>query len=136
MGASRWSAVALLVLAVAAGIAGHLLLARLLVWLLVAILIWAAATLWLRTVAWRKGSVPYPQPLAPGESYDTAVKLTSVPNVPIAEAICTRLRANGIEAFYKRPQLAQFITDFGPAEIWVGEHQLEEARTLLGSQAV
>ena len=64
-----------------------------------------------------------------------AVKLTSVPNVPIAEAICTRLRANGIEAFYKRPQLAQFITDFGPAEIWVGEHQLEEARTLLGSQA-
>ena len=73
----------MLVLAVAAGIAGHLLLARLLVWLLVAILIWAAATLWLRTVAWRKGSVPYPQPLAPGESYDTAVRLTSVPNVPI-----------------------------------------------------
>jgi hypothetical protein len=122
----------LLILALAAGLAGHLLLPRILVWLLVAILIWAAATLWLRTVTWRKGTLPHPQPLAPGESYDTAVMLTSVPNVPMAEAICSRLRASGIEAFYKRPQLSQFITDFGPAEIWVGEHQLEEARKLLG----
>ncbi|MFZ0341401.1 MAG: hypothetical protein WAL31_03605 [Gaiellaceae bacterium] len=41
------------------------------------------------------------RPLRSGESYDEAVWLAQVPNVPLAELWCQRLRQNGIEAFYK-----------------------------------
>jgi hypothetical protein len=55
--------------------------------------------------------------------------------VPVAEAICTRLLENGIEAFYKRiptfDALSTATSDFDPAEVWVAEHELERARALL-----
>jgi hypothetical protein len=72
--------------------------------------------------------------LKDGESYDTAVKLTWAPNVPTAETLCTHLRSNGIEAFYKRvPDLGIFSTtsDFVPAEVWVPSDELGRARALL-----
>jgi hypothetical protein len=75
--------------------------------------------------------------LKPGESYDTAVKLTLAPNVPMAELICSQLRANGIEAFVKRASvfdaLVRTTSDFGPAEVWVGSHELQRAQALLES---
>ena len=135
---ARWAAGTLLVVAVVAGVFGHLLLPRLLVWILIAILVWAAVTIFWRTIDHQFRTLPpehAPPPLGPGESYDTAVKLTYAPNVPLAEAICTRMRANGIEAFYKQtPALGTIWSktgDFGAAEIWVGEHDLERARALL-----
>jgi hypothetical protein len=137
----------MLVVAVVAGVLGHLLLPRILVWLLVAMLIWAAVTTWLRTIDRAKGSLPPdhgtteqhrhdgPRSLKPGESFDKAVKLTWAPNVPTAEAMCTHLRANGIEAFYKRlptfEALSAVTSDFDPAEVWVAEHDLRRARDVL-----
>ena len=135
---ARWAAGALLVAAVAAGVFGHVLLPRLLVWILIAILVWAAVTVFWRTVNHQFRRLPPedpPPPLRPGESYDTAVKLTYAPNVPLAEAICSRLHADGIEAFYKEtPALGTIwsgTSDFRAVEIWVGEHDLERARALL-----
>jgi hypothetical protein len=43
--------------------------------------------------------------LEPGETYQHPVKLARVPNVPLAEVWCQRLRQNGIEAFYKGSSL-------------------------------
>jgi len=120
-----------------AGVFGHLLLPRLLVWILIAILVWAAVTIFWRTIDHQFRTLPpehAPPPLGPGESYDTAVKLTYAPNVPLAEAICTRMRANGIEAFHKQVQgfgAWSGTSDFRGVEIWVGEHDLERARALL-----
>jgi Putative prokaryotic signal transducing protein len=88
----------------------------------------------------RKASAPTRpdfSPLKPGETYQDAVKLTLVPNVPLAELWCQRLRENGIEAFYKAGSPfgaeAVGIADLNPglpAEIWVGEHDAERARQL------
>src|SRR5437588_11797674 len=44
---------------------------------------------------------PRVRPLEPGEKYDTPVKITSLPNAPIGELWCQRLREHGIEAFLK-----------------------------------
>lgn len=80
-----------------------------------------------------------PEPLRPGESYDTAVKLASVPNGPLADLWCQRLKAEGIEAFYKSGMGSPNIVGvYGgaaanpgyPVEVWVGEHDVERAREL------
>ena len=138
---TRLAALALFVCAVAAGIVGAFTLPQLMVWILVVAFTWAAVTLWLRTVdrgGWRSqrdASGVAARHLAPGEKFDRAVKLTFAPNVPMAEALCSRLRANGIEAFVKRtqpfPGISGVTTDFGPAEVWVGEHDLERATELI-----
>ena len=137
-GSRRYAAV-LLAAAIATGVAGRSFLPGLLVAVLVGVLLWGAGTLWFRTVDWRPfgTSAPpeHPSALGPGEFYDRAVKLTSVPNVPLAEAMCTELRAHGIEALCKRTPifdaLSTVTNDLEPAEIWVGEHELEEARSIL-----
>jgi Putative prokaryotic signal transducing protein len=75
-------------------------------------------------------------PLEPGESYDTSVKLASVPNQPLAHLWCQRLREEGIEAFYKPgPYLTGFygaasVNAGFPVEVWVGQHDVERARQL------
>ena len=66
------------------------------------------------------------------------VILTQVPNVALGEILCSRLRENGIEAYYRGANLgggdAIGIADMNPllpAEILVGAHHLEQARRLL-----
>jgi hypothetical protein len=86
----------------------------------------------------RKRDPVFPKvpPLQPGEQYDTTVRLATVPNGPLAELWCQRLREQGIEAFSKgAPILTNFysgaVTISGlPAEIWVGQHDAERAREL------
>ena len=75
-------------------------------------------------------------PLKPGETYDTTVKLVTLPNVPLAELWCQRLKEHGIEAFYKggSPLAGIYGTALNqnqPAELWVGEHDAERAQELL-----
>jgi len=72
-------------------------------------------------------SASHVPPLRPGETYQDAVRLALVPNVPLAEVWCQRLGQSGIEAFYKpaSPFGAQGvgIANLNPAlpvEIWVG----------------
>jgi hypothetical protein len=110
-----------------------------LVWVLIAIF-GAALFARVRSVRASRGSAPIfptPPPLRPGESYDDSVKLTTVPNVPLADLWCQRLRDEGIEAFYKpAPYLTSFYggaaTNPGlPQEIWVGEHSAERAAQLM-----
>jgi hypothetical protein len=91
-------------------------------------------------MAFRKPSPRRRRKLRPGEVLDRPVRLTQVPNVPLADMMCSQLRANGIEAYYRG------ISPFGgdavgiadlnpalPAEIMVGEHQLDQARRLLNA---
>jgi hypothetical protein len=141
---------ALLVAALAVAVARHRLLPAILVWLLVAVLVWAAVTVWYRTLDRKRGAMPpdrhltdaHPhratRPLRPGETFAPAVRLRLAPNVPLAEAICVRLRAAGIEAFWKHAQgpAAAFsggTSDFGPAEIWVRADRVADASALLGT---
>jgi Putative prokaryotic signal transducing protein len=77
------------------------------------------------------------RPLGPGESYQHPVRLAGVPNVPLAEVWCQRLRQNGIEAFYKgaSPFGAKGVgvTALNPAlpvELWVGEDDAARALQL------
>ena len=76
------------------------------------------------------------RPLKPGEVYDDSVKLATVPNGPLADLWCQRLREQGIEAFYKPTQYLTSFYGFAttmagyPQEIWVGEHSAERAREL------
>jgi hypothetical protein len=129
----------MLAAAVLVAVFGRLVLPPILFWILLAMLVWAAVTTWHRTVDRSKvknhDPDPVPGPLRPGETYDTAVRLTWVANVPEAEAICVRLQANGIEAFTKRVPafvgISAGTSDFGAAEVWVGEHQLAAAQKLL-----
>ena len=55
------------------------------------------------------------EPLRPGESYDTAVKLATVPNSPLADLWCQRLKEQGIEAFYKSGPASPFPMIYGGA---------------------
>jgi len=90
-----------------------------------------------RRRARRSGPIfPTPPPLKPGEVYDTTVKLTTLPNVPLGELWCQRLKEYGIEAFLKGG--SPLATTYGtaldqalPAELWVGQHDAERARELL-----
>jgi hypothetical protein len=116
-------------------------------WAVAAILLWAGVTvvgrgrggrMKRRPVREASASIrPRASPLKPGETYQDSVKLTLVPNVPLADLWCQRLRQNGIEAFYKgaSPFGGQGvgIADLNPglpAEIWVGEDDAERARQL------
>ena len=75
-------------------------------------------------------------PLQPGEQYDTAVKLATVPNVPMADMWCQRLRDEGIEAFQKGAPMLPAIYGGSaanpgmPTEVWVGQHEASRAREL------
>jgi hypothetical protein len=134
---------------VAVALGGSTFLPRFLPWLVAGVFVWAGFTLWARERGWtlRKAlqgwhfQEPTPRrsrELRHGEVFDRAVRLTQVPNVPLAQMMCSRLRANGIEAFYKGTTPfggdAMGIADLNPAlpaEIWVGEHHLDQARRLL-----
>ncbi len=76
------------------------------------------------------------EPLKRGERYDKSAKLATVPNVPLADLWCQRLREEGIEAFYKAPPYGIGVyggasTNPGlPTEVWVGERNVERARQL------
>jgi len=77
-------------------------------------------------------------PLKLGESYDTPVKLATVPNVPMADLWCQRLREEGIEALYRSGAATPALVGDGgpwlnpsfPVEVWVGEHDVARAREL------
>jgi hypothetical protein len=75
-------------------------------------------------------------PLEPGEQYDTTVKLATVPNGPLAELWCQRLRDEGLEAFQKgAPMLPGLYGGSGanpgmPTEVWIGQHDAERALEL------
>jgi hypothetical protein len=115
-------------------------------WVIAALFLWAGVTLVARARGWRmKGRrlalsgpiAPHVRPLRPGETYQDAVRLALVPNVPLAELWCQRLRQNGIEAFYKGTSPfggdAVGIADLNPglpAEIWVGEDDAARALQL------
>lgn len=115
-------------------------------WVIAAVLVWAGLTLIGRARGWKierpSRTISEParsraRPLKPGESYQDAVRLALVPNVPLAEVWCQRLRQNGIEAFYKgAPPFggeAVGIADLNPglpAELWVGEDDAARARQL------
>ena len=145
---TRRAGAALLLAAVVAGVAGHYALPRILDWLLFAVLAWGGVTLLLRDGPWlRRTTEPFFRSLddrsrvgklRPGEVYDNPVKLTWFPNGPLAESLCQRLHASGIEAFYKGSGYLQAgggnaaeLHPEQPAEVWVEEHQLEEARKFL-----
>jgi hypothetical protein len=144
----RRAGAALLVAAVVVGVAGHYAFPRILDWLLFAVLAWGGVTLLLRDGPWiRRKTEPFFRSLddpsrvgklRPGEEYDNPVKLTWFPNVPLAESLCQRLHASGIEAFYKGSGYLQAgggnaaeLHPDQPAEVWVEEHQLVAARRYL-----
>jgi putative signal transducing protein len=131
-------------LAVAVAVAGGVGFPNGLQWVVAAVLLWVGLTLIGRGRGWslrRRSSREVSarsrrraSPLQPGETYQDAVKLALVPNVPLAELWCQRLRQNGIEAFYKGA--APFVASGGgvadlnqglPAEIWVGEDDAARA---------
>ena len=144
-----WSGVPFFVAAVVLAIAGRWILPSYLPWLGAAMLVWAGFKVRARTSGWtlgkaRKGwhfqrsSGPRWKDLRPGEELDEPVILTQVPNVALGEILCSRLRKNGIEAYYRGANLgggdAIGIADMNPllpAEILVGAHHLEQARRLL-----
>ena len=86
----------------------------------------------------RESSRPEFRPLQPGEVYDTTVKLATLPNTPLADLWCQRLRDEGIEAFCKSGPSSGLAGIYGgstanpgfPVEVWVGEHNVERAREL------
>ena len=81
---------------------------------------------------------PRVPPLKLGERYDTTVKLATLPNTPLADLWCQRLREEGIEAFCKSGPSSALGGIYGgaaanpgfPTEVWVGEHDVERAREL------
>lgn len=86
----------------------------------------------------RESSPRVPPPLAAGERYDESVKLATLPNVPLADLWCQRLRDEGIEAYYTAsPVTPAFVGEGGPrwnpalpVELRVGAHDLARAREL------
>ncbi len=105
-------------------------------WVILALVVLFGAAIFSRVRKARPSSPPRFTPLQSGESYDTSMKLTTVPNQPLADLWCQRLREQGIEAFYKpSPYVTGFYGNASmngglPAEIWVGEHSAERAREL------
>jgi hypothetical protein len=124
----RRFAIALFVVALVAGVTGPTVLPQGLIWITVGVLVWAAGTIWHRTIEWPKAPTP-------GNVEGIAAKLTLAPNVPMAEAICSRLRDIGIEAYWSRPPVSQGFGegtgDLMPVEVWVAEQDLARAQALL-----
>jgi hypothetical protein len=70
---------------------------------------------------------------------DEIVRITSVPNVPLAELVVSDLKANGIEAFYKVAGIGPYsITSVtgpgGQCDIYVQRADAERALELLPPQ--
>jgi hypothetical protein len=63
--------------------------------------------------------------------------LTVVGSEPEAELVCSMLRSEGIECFYKRSESSAAVGSLGAAggatEVWVKESDLEGAEALLSS---
>jgi hypothetical protein len=112
---NRRFAIALFVVALVAGVTGPRVLPQGLVWITVAVLFWAGGTIWYRTVDWsarRAGGTP-------------TSMLALADDVPAAETLCSRLRAEGIDAFWIGEE------DDGSAQVWVAESDFLRAQTLL-----
>ena len=145
MASSRWQGFTLLALALSVALFGSALhltpAARTIVALILALFgaVLVARTGGLKLPALRLSGPFFPSPLPPlkpGEKYDTTVKLATLPNVPLADLWCQRLREHGIEAFYKggMPLAGTFgeaLDAALPAELWVGEHDAERAAQLM-----
>jgi hypothetical protein len=108
-----------------------------LLWLLAIALIAGGAAVWgqNRTPAARDIGRRRSPTRAEGD-YGTSARLTVVPNLPIAEMLCQELRSNGIEAFYKGALPSGLggvasVNPASPAEIWVSEADLDQARQFL-----
>jgi hypothetical protein len=137
--AQRSFAIALFGAGIATAAVGPTVMPTIWAWLLFVMLAWAAGTVWFRGVDWSSVWRKPMRPLASGEAFVDAVKLTFVPNVPLAESICLRLRANHIEAFYKRvpafDALSTVTNDMDAAEVWVAASDLDRARAILGAES-
>jgi len=67
-----------------------------------------------------------------------SARLTVVQNEPEAELLCSLLRSEGIDSFYKKTDFAAaaWTTSVGgPTEVWVSEEDLERAHELLRRNA-
>lgn len=64
-----------------------------------------------------------------------SARLTVVANEQEAELVCSLLRAEGIDCFYKRSDFSAATSGLGalggPTEVWASEEHLKRARTLL-----
>jgi hypothetical protein len=113
--ANRSFAIALFVAALVAGVTGPRVLPQGLVWVTVGVLFWAGGTIWYRTVDWsarRAGGPP-------------TVLLTLADDVPAADALCSRLREEGVDAFWIGEEAD------GTAQVWVVEGDLPRAQAFL-----
>jgi hypothetical protein len=113
--ADRRFALALFAVALVAGVTGPMVLPQGLIWIVVGVLLWAAGTIWYRTVDWSARRAPD----AP------SLLLTRAPDIPAADALRSWLRENGIDAFWIGEE------EDGSAQVWVAEHDLERAQALL-----
>jgi hypothetical protein len=118
--ADRRFAFALFIVALVAGVTGPRVLPQGLVWITVAVLFWAAGTIWYRTVDWSARRA---------QDAPTAL-LTRAPDLPAAAALCAQLRENGVEAFWIGEE------DDGSAQVWVAESDLLRAQALLEDEEV
>jgi hypothetical protein len=112
---NRRFAIALFVVALVAGVTGPMVLPELLVLVVVGALLWAAGTIWYRTVDWsarRARDAP-------------RVLLAVAADIPAAQALVSQLREHEIDAFWIGEE------DDGSAQIWVAEPDLERAQALI-----
>ena len=112
--ANRRFAIALFAAAIVAGVTGPMVLPQGLIWVTVGVLFWAAGTIWYRTVDWSaRRARDAPRAL-----------LATAADIPEAEALCSRLRENGIDAFWIGEE------EDGSAQVWVAQGDLLQAQAL------
>ena len=112
---NRRFALALFVAAIVAGVTGPMVLPQGLIWVTVGVLLWAAGTIWYRTVDWS----------ARRADSEPTVMLTLAADLPLAEEICSGLRGRGIDAFWIGEE------EDGTAQVWVSEKDLVQAKAWL-----
>lgn len=111
---NRRFALVLFAAALVAGVTGPRVLPQGLIWVTVGVLLWAAGTIWYRTVDWSARRPHDPR----------TVLLARAPDIPAAEALCAQLRENGVEAFWIGEE------EDGSAQVWVAEGDLVQAQSL------